>query len=130
MSREKSISSRNNSVKDTSTQPVFENTFKTSEIKDIIQNILTKTLSGKTYNPKEAAVWTQNIANEVGSNLKDLNMDRFKHVVQVVLGQQLGAGAKYIGRCRWDSETDSHTSATYASQSLFCIVTVFGIYLY
>lgn len=104
--------------------------FKTSEIKDIVHSILSKTLTGKSYEAKSAEEWGKTIANEVGVQVKDLHMKRYKHVVQVVLGQQTGAGSKYIARCRWDSETDNQTSATFNSQSLFCIVTVFGVYLY
>lgn len=111
-------------------KPTLDNSFKTSEIKDIVQNILSQTLTGKQYEPKLAEEWTRSISNTVGLRVKELSMNRYKHVVQVVLGQQTGAGAKYIARCRWDSETDNQTSATFNSQSLFCIVTVFGIYLY
>lgn len=104
--------------------------FKTSEIKEIILSVLSETLTGKTYDPEEAKNWTQGIANKVGMKVKDLEMDQYKIVTQVLLGQQLGAGAKYIARCRWDGETDNYTSATFGSQSLFCVVTVFGVYLY
>lgn len=104
--------------------------FKTSEIKEIILSVLSETLTGKTYDCEEAKKWTQVIANKVGLMVKDLQMEQYKTVTQVLLGQQLGSGAKYIGRCRWDSETDNYTSATFGSQSLFCVVTVFGVYLY
>jgi tctex1 domain-containing protein 2 len=57
-------------------------------------------------------------------------MTRYKHVVQVIIGQQLGAGCKYIARCRWDAECDNQAQSTFTTPSLFCIVTVFGIYLY
>lgn len=61
-------------------------TFKTLEIRDIAQKILTTHLSGKVYEPSEAANWTQTIANEVGTSLRDLKMERYKHIVQVVIG--------------------------------------------
>lgn len=51
-------------------------------------------------------------------------------MVQVVIGQQLGAGFKMIGRCRWDSECDNQTSCTFSNSTLFCVVTVFGVYFY
>lgn len=57
-------------------------------------------------------------------------MPRYKHVIQVMLAEQTGSGCRYMARCRWDAETDSKVSEFYQSESLFCIVTVFGVYLY
>ncbi|XP_055702545.1 dynein light chain Tctex-type protein 2B-like isoform X2 [Phlebotomus papatasi] len=84
----------------------------------------------KTYSKEDAAIWTKQISQEVGSKIMELKMKRYKHVVQVTLGQQLGAGCKYIARCRWDAESDSQVSNVFTNSSLFCIVTVFGVYLY
>uniref|UniRef100_A0A1B0DBY6 Uncharacterized protein n=1 Tax=Phlebotomus papatasi TaxID=29031 RepID=A0A1B0DBY6_PHLPP len=46
----------------------------------------------KTYSKEDAAIWTKQISQEVGSKIMELKMKRYKHVVQVTLGQQLGAG--------------------------------------
>lgn len=59
-----------------------------------------------------------------------MDMPRYKHVVQVHIGQQTGAGCKYIARCLWDAESDNHIEQVFTNASLFCVVTVFGIYLY
>lgn len=78
----------------------------------------------------DAARWTKTLADEISLKVKDLEMKRYKHVVQVVLGQQLGAGCKYIARCRWDAECDNQMSGEFKNATIFCIVTVFGLYLY
>lgn len=57
-------------------------------------------------------------------------MARYRHVVQVMLAQQNGAGCKYLARCRWDAECDSQVSAFFSNETLVCVVTVFGVYLY
>ncbi|EDS40672.1 dynein light chain [Culex quinquefasciatus] len=105
-------------------------TFKSEKIKQIIGTVLNDTLSGQTYTALDAARWTKSLADEISLKVKDLEMKRYKHVVQVVLGQQLGAGCKYIARCRWDAECDNQTSAEFKNATIFCIVTVFGLYLY
>lgn len=76
------------------------------------------------------ADWTTNIADKINVRLKDLAFVRYKHIVNVVLTQQAGAGCKYIARCRWDAECDQQVSAIYTSETIACIATVFGIYLY
>ncbi|XP_055612594.1 dynein light chain Tctex-type protein 2B-like [Uranotaenia lowii] len=111
-------------------RPTLDQTFKSERIKQIINTVLNDTLSGKKYTAVDAARWTKTLADEISLKVKDLEMKRYKHVVQVVLGQQLGAGCKYIARCRWDAECDNQTSAEFKSATIFCIVTVFGLYLY
>ncbi|XP_055905165.1 dynein light chain Tctex-type protein 2B-like [Eupeodes corollae] len=111
-------------------RPALADIFKTKTIKEIIQSVLTKTLQGKKYNVEDARKWTQEIADSISTSVKDLNMPRYKHVVQISLGQQLGAGYRYVAKCSWDAECDSYTSDVFSNASLFCVCTVFGIYVY
>ncbi|XP_055853480.1 dynein light chain Tctex-type protein 2B [Episyrphus balteatus] len=111
-------------------RPSLEDIFKAKTIKEIIQRVLTKTLQGKKYNVEDARKWTQEIADTISASVKDLNMPRYKHVVQISLGQQLGAGCRYIAKCSWDAECDSYTSDIFSNATLFCVCTVFGIYVY
>ncbi|XP_055695081.1 dynein light chain Tctex-type protein 2B [Lutzomyia longipalpis] len=111
-------------------KPTLENTFQTFQVKEIIKECLTSILTDKIYSKEEVPVWTKQIADDVSNKIVDLKMKRYKHVVTVTLGQQLGAGCKYISRCRWDAECDSQVSDVFTNSSLFCVVTVFGVYLY
>lgn len=38
----------------------------------------------------------------------DLQFKRYKYIVNVVLGQQHGAGVKIGTRCIWDAEADTY----------------------
>ena len=62
--------------------------------KDIIAEVHRAKLSGKVYHPDNAAVWTREISDEVKHQLKALGLERYKIVVQVVLGEQKGEGVK------------------------------------
>lgn len=105
--------------------------FRTLQISVRLPNpIGVSALLDKTYDTAEAAELSKQIADQVSSLVRDLNMRRYKHVVQVTLGQQLGSGCRYIARCRWDAECDNQTSDVFTNASLFCICTVFGVYLY
>lgn len=44
---------------------------------------------------------------------KEMNLARYKYVVQVVIGEQRGEGVRMGSRCFWDSETDNVASETY-----------------
>ena len=48
------------------------------------------------YNPELTGQWTREIADEIKSKLKnDLELPRYKFVVQVVVGEQRGEGVRY-----------------------------------
>lgn len=87
-------------------------------------------VAGKVYAVAQVADWTRSIADDISARCKELEMRRFKHVVQVVLAQQNGAGCKYIARCRWDAECDSQVTSYFSNESIVCVVSVFGVYLY
>lgn len=92
--------------------------------------IINDSVVGKTYSAAKAAEWTRNIADDINLKIKDLDMHRYKHIVQVTVGQQNGAGCRSTARCRWDAECDSMVSESFTNETLFCIVAVFGIYFY
>lgn len=50
-------------------------------------------------------------------------MKRYKHIVQVVMGEMRGAGVKSGVRCVWDAETDGYTSDVFINVS-YCKITV------
>uniref|UniRef100_A0A182TNM9 Dynein light chain n=1 Tax=Anopheles melas TaxID=34690 RepID=A0A182TNM9_9DIPT len=84
----------------------------------------------QTYSAADASRWTKSMADEISLQVKDLQMHHYKHVVQVWLGQQLGAGCKCVARCRWDTECDNYATAEFKNSTMFCVVTVYGLYLY
>lgn len=43
----------------------------------------------------------------------EMSFSRYKLIVQVVLGEQRGAGVKMGARCMWDSDADSYASVEY-----------------
>uniref|UniRef100_A0A2M4AZB6 Putative dynein light chain n=1 Tax=Anopheles triannulatus TaxID=58253 RepID=A0A2M4AZB6_9DIPT len=111
-------------------RPGLGERFKSEKVREIINTALTKTLTGMKYNAELAAIYTKVLADEISLKVRDLNMQCYKHVVEVMLGQQLGAGCKYVSRCRWDPETDNHATGEFSNSTIFCVVTVFGLYLY
>lgn len=44
-------------------------------------------------------------------------MKRYKHIVQVIIGELKGAGVKCGVRCLWDSETDGYTYERFTNVS-------------
>lgn len=68
--------------------------------------------------------------NETNRRIKELEIPRYRHIVQIMLTEQSGAGCRYTARCHWDASCDSKVSEQYKSETIICIVTVFGVYQY
>jgi hypothetical protein len=60
-----------------------------------MREVLQTKLNGQTYHPENTSQWTKEISDEIKTRVKSLNYDRYKFVVQVVIGEQRGAGVRY-----------------------------------
>jgi len=114
-----------------SVRPSFAEKFRPATVKTLIGAVLSERLADKSYNPELTAQWTREIADEIKNKLKnDLELPRYKFVVQVVVGEQRGEGVRMGCRCFWDADTDNYAEESYRNDSLFCVAAVFGSYLY
>ena len=60
----------------------------------------------------------------------ELGLPRYKFAIQVVMGENKGAGVKIAAKCLWDSEADGQVSDNYVAETFFCNAVIFGIYIY
>lgn len=111
-------------------KPTLEEKFKENPVKEIIRTVMDSFLTGKVYEEANVKKWTIHIANEINEKVVELRMKRYKHIVQVIIGEMKGAGVKSGVRCVWDSDTDSYASEIFMSDSIFCVTTVFAIFMY
>ncbi|KAL1517634.1 hypothetical protein ABEB36_001372 [Hypothenemus hampei] len=111
-------------------KPNFQDIFKEVPVKEIIRNVQQATLGGKNYDVDNVKRWTIKMANEINEKVKDMEMKRYRHVVQVMIGERKGQGVKSGVRCIWDPEIDTYCSEIFMNDTIFCVVTVFAVYLY
>ena len=112
-------------------RPNFKNKFKPAVVKELIHQVLVRRLSNQAYDAENTPRLTKEISDEIKVSLKALqSMERYKVVVQVVMGEQKGEGVKMACRCFWDSDTDGLASETYTTDTLFCVASAYGIYYY
>ncbi|XP_071608451.1 dynein light chain Tctex-type protein 2B isoform X1 [Heliangelus exortis] len=131
-----------------SLRPGFHRRFKSSTVKECIHAILKEKLANVQYVPEEMPQLTQSLSETIKDRLKEEGFDRYKMVVQVVIGEQRGEGVKssqvnsvgdgstlspfssMAARCFWDADTDSYAHDVYMNDSLFCVVAAFGCFYY
>ncbi|KAG7207337.1 hypothetical protein KM043_009002 [Ampulex compressa] len=117
-------------------QPVYQirpqlyEKFKPLSAKEVIHNVLFDNLSTKVYDAQEAVHWTKNIADTIKEKIKELKFKRYKYIVNVVLGEQRGAGVKMGTRCIWDAEADTYAYDNFVNDTIFCVATVYAVYYY
>ena len=58
-------------------------------VQEIIHAALNDQLGGKVYDANKVSQWSKNIADNVKSQVKTLGYDRYKIVVEVVIGEQV-----------------------------------------
>ena len=111
-------------------RPAFEHKFRPGAVKEVIHAVLNDTLLGKTYDGDRVTEWCTSITDTIKKRIKEMGYDRYKIVVEVVLGEQRGEGVRMGTRCLWDSDTDNYASDVFMNDSLFCCAAAFGIYYY
>ncbi|XP_063578705.1 dynein light chain Tctex-type protein 2B isoform X6 [Pongo abelii] len=66
--------------------------FRPSVVKDCIHAVLKEELANAEYSPEEMPQLTKHLSENIKDKLKEMGFDRYKMVVQVVIGEQRGEG--------------------------------------
>ncbi|KAF9118906.1 Tctex1 domain-containing protein 2, partial [Mortierella sp. 14UC] len=98
-----------------SLRPTFMQKFRPPVATKFMQQILQTHLQHKVYNADEAQRMSKLIAEEIKAKLIELDLGRYKYVVNVVLGENLGEGARMDARCYWDQESDGSAQAFFTN---------------
>jgi len=111
-------------------RPNFQHKFRPIIVKKCMHDVMSEFLHDKQYDANEAPKWARELGELVKAKLKELELERYKFIVQVVIGEQRGEGVKMVCRCLWDSDTDNMAQDVFMNGSLFCVVAAFGIFNY
>ncbi|XP_064484933.1 dynein light chain Tctex-type protein 2B-like isoform X2 [Ornithodoros turicata] len=98
--------------------------------KDCLHTLLAEELENRVYNCEAIPDWTKALSTKVCQRLQDLGFERYKYVVQVVIGEHRGEGFRMSCRCLWDSDTDGYVSEFFSNDTLFCVCLVLAAYYY
>ncbi|KAJ3268341.1 hypothetical protein HDV01_003106 [Terramyces sp. JEL0728] len=115
---------------------VYENTFQlkptvkfgAGAVTKIIDQVLVKNLTKVKYEYDKVPQLIGAISNEILAEVKKLEYERYKIVVQVDLGEFKGQGIKCASRCVWDTATDTWASGSFKNATIFAIAMVYGCY--
>lgn len=116
---DKTTSQKTNSKDDSTSheyqiRPSIGKSFPISAIREIINEVLLQVLdgmyilwmiheiffwshcisTGKEYASTEVGNWCRLIVNDINRRIKELEIPRYKHIVQIMLSEQTGAGCR------------------------------------
>jgi hypothetical protein len=60
----------------------------------------------------------------------DLNLPRYKYIVQIFIGENKGQGIQIGTRCLWDKESDDYATESFQNENIFAIGIAYGAYAY
>lgn len=60
----------------------------------------------------------------------EMELDKYKIVVQAIIGEQHGQGFQMSCRCFWDPDTDDYAHDSFVNESIFCVAGAFALCLY
>ncbi|KAI8895952.1 Tctex-1 family-domain-containing protein, partial [Globomyces pollinis-pini] len=115
---------------------VYENTYRlkpdtkfgAGAVSKIIDTVLIKNLTKMKYEHEKVPELISTISNEILAEVKKLEYDRYKIVVQVDIGEFKGQGIKVASRCVWDTTTDTWASGSFRNSKLFAVAMVYGCF--
>jgi len=111
-------------------RPPYSDIFKPREVKAIMKEVMESILQDQVYDTDTSSRLSKEVATSIKNRLKEIKLGRYKFLVQVMIGEQKGAGIRIGARCLWDQQTDKLAQETYQNASLFCVAVAFGVYLY
>ena len=99
-------------------------------MKEILHTCLTERLTNAQYDGEKCAESAKVLADVIRNRLKTLGYDRYKFVVQVLIGERRDQGMYFGTRCFWDSNTDNQATENFTNDFIFCSATAYAVYLY
>ena len=99
------------------------------EVEDIIKEVLDAYLHNVRYDANSCSRLSQDMCAIIKGKVKELNYNRYKIVVQVMLGQDSEQSVHVASRCLWNHGTDNFAAATYRNSYIYAVGTVYGVYL-
>ncbi|XP_054258329.1 dynein light chain Tctex-type protein 2B-like [Macrosteles quadrilineatus] len=113
-------------------KPSLDEKFKPQQAREIIYSVLQENLGDKSYpeDENEKKELVKSLAIKIKQKCREMDYVKYKFVVNVVMGDQRGAGISSASRCFWDADADVCASNTFLNGNFFCMAAVFAVYFY
>lgn len=117
------------SFHDTADLEDFKDELETQEIiRRVIVEELNRFLSEVDYQGERCVTQCTEISQAVESRVKSITPEQTKVLSVVYIGEIRDQGIEITSQCLWDPDTDNFVSASFRSDTLFAVCTVFTVH--
>ena len=112
-------------------KPSEDNRFIPAEVERACEPIVKAHLDDFTWNAESRAQNTkalQALLNAIMTRVKDMDIPRYKIVIQLSLGENMGQAVRVGSQSLWESELDRTAEVSYINQSIWASLLVIGYY--
>ncbi|KAK3098189.1 hypothetical protein FSP39_017057 [Pinctada imbricata] len=102
--------------------------FVSYKVEGKMTEILGERLADVDYSDATGSTLSTELATQIKKELHQFPWNRYKYVVQVVIGEHKEQDVKIGSRCLWNQKTDNFACANYSNKSLFAVAACFAIY--
>jgi len=102
--------------------------FRPGKVKDIIHDVLKENLKGQSYDRNIMASRCLVLSDIIKEKVCQLQLNRFKVVTMVLIGQNKDQALHVASRCLWNHNYDNFASYNYSSGNLCAIGIVYAVY--
>jgi hypothetical protein len=81
--------------------------FNVSRVQRLVNDILTNHLENFKYEPNKCRDMVQLLSDEIKTRVKSITYKRFKLIVNLTIGQNIGNSIMIASRSLWNTETDN-----------------------
>uniref|UniRef100_A0A915Q350 Uncharacterized protein n=1 Tax=Setaria digitata TaxID=48799 RepID=A0A915Q350_9BILA len=75
-------------------RPTNQEKFRATTGRRILEEVLTENLGGHAFDSDNAEQLSNSLAVSIRNRLKELNLPRYKYIIQVILGEERGQGVR------------------------------------
>ena len=96
----------------------------------LLEDSIESALKHCKYDPDSCASLSQRLAGDVQEEIKDLALDRYRFITLVHIGEgDQAQSIRVASRALWDTDVDSFVTYNFQNKWIYCIATVYGIYM-
>ncbi|NXT62377.1 TC1D3 protein, partial [Chaetops frenatus] len=117
-------------------KPISRNTYRLEPrtkvddrlVRDKAQAILMNKLQGATYDGVSSPFLCASISEEILKAVKELDYDRYKYVITVLIVEKTNQAMIVASRCLWDVQRDTWVSAKCETDTFIALALVMACY--
>ena len=113
------------------TDPSIDGRFIPAQIQRECEPIVKTHLEGFTWNAESRTANTtaaQSLVTAIMNRLQELDLPRYKIVIQLSLGENMGQAVRVGSQSLWESEVDNTAEITHFTESVWASLVIIGYY--